>query len=95
MSKNRKPNTILEGVTIEAIAAEGKCLFHHDNYVVFVPFAYLETWPTLRYTEKSTATPKVAYCDSSRRAKCVPSHFANISAYVAAANGKTCLTRSN
>lgn len=38
MSKNRKPNTILEGVTIEAIAAEGKCLFHHDNYVVFVPF---------------------------------------------------------
>ena len=38
MSRNRKPNTILEKVKIEAIAAEGKCLFHHDNYVVFVPF---------------------------------------------------------
>ena len=38
MSRKNKPNTILEGVTIEAIAAEGKCLFHHDDYVVFVPF---------------------------------------------------------
>lgn len=38
MSRKNKPNTILERVTIEAIAAEGKCLFHHDDYVVFVPF---------------------------------------------------------
>jgi len=38
MSRKNKPNTILEGVTIEAIAAEGKCLFHHDDCVVFVPF---------------------------------------------------------
>lgn len=38
MSRKNKPNTILEGVTIEAIAAEGKCLFHHSDYVVFVPF---------------------------------------------------------
>ncbi|MDY4409786.1 MAG: 23S rRNA (uracil(1939)-C(5))-methyltransferase RlmD [Prevotella sp.] len=38
MSKNRKPNPILEGITIEAIASEGKCLFHHNDLVVFVPF---------------------------------------------------------
>lgn len=41
MSRKNKPNTILERVTIEAIAAEGKCLFHHDDYVVFVPFCVL------------------------------------------------------
>jgi len=28
----------LEGVTIEAVAAEGKCLFHWNDLVVFVPF---------------------------------------------------------
>lgn len=38
MSKNRKPNTILENIRIEAIASEGKCLFHHNDMVVFVPF---------------------------------------------------------
>lgn len=38
MSRNHKANPILENVTIEAVAAEGKCLFHHDDYVVFVPF---------------------------------------------------------
>lgn len=37
MSKNRT-RTILENVTIEAVAAEGKCLFHHGDLVVFVPF---------------------------------------------------------
>ena len=38
MSRKRKPNPILEGITIEAVAAEGKSLFHHDERVVFVPF---------------------------------------------------------
>ena len=38
MSRKRKPNPVLEGITIEAIAAEGKSLFHHDERVVFVPF---------------------------------------------------------
>ena len=38
MSRKRKPNPILEGITIEAVAAEGKNLFHHDERVVFVPF---------------------------------------------------------
>lgn len=38
MGRNRKPNQIIENVTIEAVASEGKCLFHHENMVVFVPF---------------------------------------------------------
>ena len=38
MSRKRKPNPVLEGITIEAVAAEGKSLFHHDERVVFVPF---------------------------------------------------------
>ena len=38
MSRNRKPNPILENVTIESVAAEGKSLFHNNDVVVFVPF---------------------------------------------------------
>ncbi len=38
MSRKHKPLPLLEDVTIEAVAAEGKCIFHHDDYVVFVPF---------------------------------------------------------
>lgn len=38
MARKKKPLPLLEGVTIEAIAAEGKCLFHWDDLVVFVPF---------------------------------------------------------
>ena len=38
MARNKKPLPLLEGVTIEAVAAEGKCLFHWEDLVVFVPF---------------------------------------------------------
>ena len=38
MARNKKPLPLLEGVTIEAVAAEGKCLFHWGELVVFVPF---------------------------------------------------------
>lgn len=37
MSK-KKPLPLIEGVTIEAVAAEGKCVAHVDDRVVFVPF---------------------------------------------------------
>ena len=39
MSRKRKPLPLLEGVTIEAVAAEGKALVRVDDMVVFVPFA--------------------------------------------------------
>ena len=38
MARNKKPLPLLEGVRIEAVAAEGKCLFHWQDLVVFVPF---------------------------------------------------------
>ena len=38
MARKKKPLPLLEGVTIEAVAAEGKCLFHWNDLVVFVPF---------------------------------------------------------
>ena len=34
----KKNFPLLQNITIEAVAAEGKCLFHHDGIVVFVPF---------------------------------------------------------
>ena len=38
MGRSKKPLPLLENVTIEAVAAEGKCLFHWNELVVFVPF---------------------------------------------------------
>ena len=38
MARNKQPLPLLEGVKIEAVAAEGKCLFHWQDLVVFVPF---------------------------------------------------------
>ena len=38
MGRSKKPLPLLEGVTIEAVAAEGKCLFHWNDLVVFVPW---------------------------------------------------------
>ena len=38
MARTKKPLPLLESVRIEAVAAEGKCLFHWNDLVVFVPF---------------------------------------------------------
>ena len=38
MARKKKPLPLLESVTIESVAAEGKCLFHWEDLVVFVPF---------------------------------------------------------
>ena len=38
MARSKKPLPLLENITIEAVAAEGKCLFHWNDLVVFVPF---------------------------------------------------------
>ena len=39
MSRKRKPLPLLQGLTIEAVAAEGKALVRVEDLVVFVPFA--------------------------------------------------------
>ena len=38
MGRKHKPLPLLEGIEIEAVAAEGKCLFHWQDMVVFVPW---------------------------------------------------------
>ena len=38
MARSKKPLPLLESVTIESVASEGKCLFHWNELVVFVPF---------------------------------------------------------
>lgn len=38
MTRKYKPLPLLEHITIESVAAEGKCIFHYDDKVVFVPF---------------------------------------------------------
>lgn len=38
MTRKHKPLPLLEHITIESVAAEGKCIFHYDDKVVFVPF---------------------------------------------------------
>ena len=38
MARKKKSLPLLEGVRIEAVAAEGRCLFHWNDLVVFVPF---------------------------------------------------------
>lgn len=38
MTRKHKPLPFLEHITIESVAAEGKCIFHYDDKVVFVPF---------------------------------------------------------
>ena len=38
MTRKHKPLPLVEHITIESVAAEGKCIFHYDDKVVFVPF---------------------------------------------------------
>ena len=38
MSRKNKKLPLLEHVTIETVAAEGNCLFHDGEQVVFVPY---------------------------------------------------------
>lgn len=49
----KKVDLILEGVTIEAVAAEGKALTHFDGMVVFVEFAVPGDVVDIRVTKKA------------------------------------------
>ena len=63
MTRKHKPFPIVENVTIEAVAAEGKCITHIDEMAVFVPFvvpgdvvdfaykAYKTTKPSSRFVQ--------------------------------------------
>ncbi len=52
MARKKKALPLLEGVTIEAVAAEGKALVRVDDLVVFVPFAVPGDVVDLQVTKK-------------------------------------------
>ena len=60
MSRKRKPFPLLENITIEAVAAEGKCVAHVDDKVVFVPFVVPGDVVDLQIRKK-----KRTYCEAT------------------------------
>ena len=60
MSRKRKPLPLLENVTIEAVAAEGKCVAHVGEMVVFVPFVVPGDVVDLRVRKK-----RRSYCEAT------------------------------
>lgn len=58
MSKRSKPLPLLEAVTVEAVAAEGNCLLHANDMVVFVPFCVPGDVVDVQITRK-----KHRYCE--------------------------------
>ena len=59
MARKKKPLPILENVTIEAVAAEGKSLAHVNDMVVFVPFVVPGDVVDLQVRKK-----KHSYCEA-------------------------------
>ena len=60
MSRKKKPLPLLENVTIESVAAEGKCVTHIDDMVVFVPFVVPGDVVDLRVRKK-----RRTYCEAT------------------------------
>lgn len=80
MARNKKPLPRLEGVTIERIAAEGRCIAHHGELVVFVPFAAPGDVCTLQLFKKRkrAAEARILAIETSSSVRRLPicSHFA-------------------
>ena len=96
MSRKRKPFPIFENVTIEAVAAEGKCVAHVEDKVVFVPFVV--PGDVVRLTsseEENVVIARLPSFDLSARAMCVKNLCANTLVSVADVNGRTYLTANN
>src|SRR5574344_156745 len=79
MTRKHKPYPILENVEIEAIAAEGKCLLHYDDKVVFVPFCVSGDIVDIQITKKKHSFMEgrvinfIQYSDVREKPMC--SHF--------------------
>lgn len=59
MARKRKPLPLLENITIEAVAAEGKCITRVDDLVIFVPFCVPGDVVDLQVVKK-----KHKYCEA-------------------------------
>ena len=79
MSRNRKPLPLYENVTIEAVAAEGKCVAHINEQVVFVPFCVpgdvvdLQVIKKKHHYQEATVIRFIKYSDVRTTPMC--SHF--------------------
>ena len=91
MSRKRKPFPIFENVTIEAVAAEGKCVAHVEDKVVFVPFVV----PGDIVERRNVVIVRLPSFDLSARAMCAKNLCANTLVSVADVNGRTYLTVNN
>ena len=93
MARSKKPLPLLEGVTIEAVAAEGKCLFHWNDLVVFVPFCVPGDVCDIQIRRKKHSFAEgevVRFVELSKVFL-----FANTSVSAVVANGRTCLMKSS
>ena len=71
MARKRKPLPLLENITIEAVAAEGKCITRVDEQVIFVPFCVPGDVVDLQVVKKKHkyCEAKVVRCRSHRRSR--------------------------
>lgn len=91
----KKVLPLLEGVTIEKVAAEGKCLFHDQEKVIFVPFCVPGDIADVQITRK-----KHNFCEGRIVSSCITvpygkNPFARTSASAEVANGRTSPTLNN
>ena len=95
MTRKKKPLPILENITIEDVAAEGKSIARVNDMVVFVPFAVPGDVVDLQIRKKKHTIAKPKSYGSLRKAKCAKSPCASISEYAAVANGRICPTKNS
>ena len=62
MTRKHKPLPIFENVTIEAMAAEGKCVTHVNEMAVFVPFVVPGDVVDLQVRRKKHKYCEIGYC---------------------------------
>ena len=95
MSRKKKPLPILENVTIEAVAAEGKSLAHVNDMVVFVPFTVPGDVVDLQVRKK-----KHSYCEAEvirfiKKSEVREEPMCQHSVSAEDASGRICHTRSS
>ena len=89
MSRKKKPLPIIENVTIESVAAEGKSIVRWNDMVVFVPFCVPGDVVDLQVRKK-----KHSYCE----AEVIRFHKksdVSTSVFAVAANGSSFHTKSS
>lgn len=95
MTRKRKPLPILENVTIEAVAAEGKCVAHVKEMAVFVPFVVPGDIVDLQVKRRNTNIAKPRLSDLLNTVHYALSPCATISAFAEVVSGRIFCIRSS